>query len=123
MNSCSAGGCSFCDNFCFCFKDDTQPLACCVDILDQFEKPLSCLLAEWHGCSATGHSRTAHALSLAERGVPLHWSEEQHYKFPKDFRDKVGVGQVDQQGVVSSVKSCNVNNLILLKPKTLSPAY
>jgi len=35
-----------------------------------------------------GHSRTAHALSLAERGVPLHWSEEQHYKFPKDFRDK-----------------------------------
>jgi len=35
-----------------------------------------------------GHSKTAHALGLAERGVPLYWNEGDHHKFPKEFRDK-----------------------------------
>ncbi|CAD7702379.1 unnamed protein product, partial [Ostreobium quekettii] len=35
-----------------------------------------------------GNSRTAQALGLAEQGVPLCWSQEQHHKFPEEFRDK-----------------------------------
>lgn len=35
-----------------------------------------------------GHSKTARALALSDRGVPLHWSRNGSNKFPKEFKEK-----------------------------------